>query len=102
MIENLKSHPYSRAVCVATAKRFEREAAEHLINAQWWADDGRAEAARHHQSKARLAQQRAEAWRIRANNASDCPTWPSIKRAAQGRALPGAGVRSAEPNGEVL
>jgi hypothetical protein len=31
MIENLKSHPYSRAVCLETARRFEREAAKQLV-----------------------------------------------------------------------
>jgi len=70
MIENLRSHPYSRSVCLQTARRFEREAAKHLVDAQCFADRGDLAGARERQSNARLAQQRASAWRLRAKNAS--------------------------------
>jgi len=70
MIENLRSHPYSRIVCLQTARRFEREAAKHLVDAQWYADRGNHAIAREKQSDARLAQQRANAWRLRAKNVS--------------------------------
>jgi len=69
MIENLRFHPYSRGVCLQTARRFEREAAKHLVEAQWFADRGNHAIAREKQSNARLAQQRANAWRLRAKNA---------------------------------
>ena len=61
MIENLRSHPYSRSVCLQTARRFEREAAKHLVDAQSFADRGGHAGAREKQSNARLAQQRASA-----------------------------------------
>ena len=66
MIENIRSHPYTRAVCVQTARLFERQAAEGLVEAQRWADEGIADRAREFQAKARLAQQRANAWHLRA------------------------------------
>jgi hypothetical protein len=69
MIENLRSHPYSRTVCLQTARKFEREAAKHLADAQWFADRGDHAGARETQSNARLAQPRASAWRLRAKNA---------------------------------
>jgi hypothetical protein len=72
MIEDIRTHPYSRAVCLETARLFEQQAATHLINAQYWADRVATDRARELQSNARLAQQRANAWRLRAKYASDC------------------------------
>lgn len=70
MIENLRSHPYTRAVCVETARLFECQAAKDLVEAQCSADQGAADRARELQAKARLAQQRASAWHLRAKNAA--------------------------------
>jgi len=70
MIENMRSHPYTRAVCLETARLFEREAAKDLVEAQCSADEGAADRARELQAKARLSQQRANAWHLRARNAS--------------------------------
>jgi len=71
MIENIRSHPYTRAVCVETACLFEQRAARDLVKAQYWADRGAQDQARELQAKARLAQQRATAWHFRARNAAD-------------------------------
>jgi hypothetical protein len=71
MIENIRTHPYSRAVCLETARLFEQHAAKHLIEAQDKADQGAADSAQGFQTKARLAQQRANAWHLRARNASN-------------------------------
>ena len=70
MIENFRAHPYTSAVCRETARLFEQRAAEHLVEAQDAADGGAADAAQEFQTKARLAQQRANAWHVRAKNAS--------------------------------
>ena len=59
MIENIRNHPYTRAVCLETARLFEHRAAKHLVEAQDWADQGVANSALEFQTKARLAQQRA-------------------------------------------
>ena len=69
MIENLRTHPYTREVCLETARLFERRAAKDLVQAQRWADDGGSDRARELQCKARLAQERATAWHLRARNA---------------------------------
>ena len=69
MIENIRTHPYTRAVCLETARLFERGAAKNLMDAQRWADEGVSDRAREFQSKARLAQERAIAWHLRARNA---------------------------------
>lgn len=69
MIENIRTHPYTRAVCLETALLFERRAAKNLVEAQRWADAGVSDRARELQSKARLAQERANAWHLRARNA---------------------------------
>lgn len=69
MIESFRSHPYTRAVCVETARLFELRAAKDLVQAQCWADQGAHERAREIQTRARLAQQRASAWHVRAKNA---------------------------------
>jgi hypothetical protein len=50
---------------------FEHRAAEHLVEAQDWADQGAADSALEFQTNARLAQQRANAWHLRAKNASN-------------------------------
>jgi hypothetical protein len=71
MIENIRTHPYTNAVCLETARLFERRAAKHLVEAQDWADQGVANSALEFQTKARLAQQRANAWHLRAKNASN-------------------------------
>ena len=71
MIENIRTHPYTRAVCLETARLFEHHAAKHLVEAQDWADQGVANSALEFQTKARLAQQRANAWHLRARNASN-------------------------------
>jgi hypothetical protein len=71
MIENIRTHPYTRAVCLETARMFEHRAAKHLIEAQDRADQGTADSALEFQTKARLAQQRANAWHLRAKNASN-------------------------------
>ena len=59
MIENIRNHPYTCAVCLETARLFEHRAAKHLVEAQDWADQGVANSALEFQTKARLAQQRA-------------------------------------------
>jgi hypothetical protein len=69
MIESIRTHPYTRAVCLETARLFERGAARDLVKAQYWADQGAQDLAREHQARARLAQQRANAWHVRARNA---------------------------------
>jgi hypothetical protein len=69
MIENIRIHPYTRAICLKTARLFERRAAEDLVEAQRWADEGVSARAREFQAKARLAQDRASAWHLRARNA---------------------------------
>jgi hypothetical protein len=71
MIENIRNHPYTRAVCLETARLFEQHAAKHLVEAQDRADQGVANSALEFQTKARLAQQRAHAWHLRARNASN-------------------------------
>jgi hypothetical protein len=71
MIENIRTHPYTRVVCLETARFFEQRAAKHLVEAQDWADRGVTNSALELQTKARLAQQRANAWRFRAKNASN-------------------------------
>jgi hypothetical protein len=70
MIENLRTHPYTRAVCLEAARLFEQQAASDLVKAQDWADRGGHDQAHELQAKARLAQQRATAWRLRAKNAA--------------------------------
>ena len=70
MIENFRTHPYTRAVCLETARLFEQQAAKDLVEAQCSADEGSLDRARELQAKARLAQQRANAWHLRAKNAS--------------------------------
>jgi hypothetical protein len=69
MIENIRTHPYTRAVCLETARLFERRAAKNLVEAQRWADEGVSDRAQEFQAKARLAQERANAWHLRARNA---------------------------------
>ena len=69
MIENIRTHPYSRAVCLETARLFEQRAAKHLLEAQDRVDQGVVNSALEFQTKARLAQQRAQAWHLRAKNA---------------------------------
>ena len=71
MIENIRAHPYTRAVCLETARLFEHRAAKHLVEAQEWADQGVANSALEFQTKARFAQQRANTWHLRAKNASN-------------------------------
>ena len=71
MMENIRTHPYTRAVCLETARLFEQRAAKHLVEAQDWADQGAANSALEFQTEARLAQQRAQAWHLRARNASN-------------------------------
>jgi hypothetical protein len=70
MIENIRIHPYTRAICLKTARLFERQAAKDLVQAQRWTDEGVQDRALKSQSNARLAQQRATAWYLRARNAS--------------------------------
>jgi len=70
MNENLRAHPYTRPVCLETARLFEKCAARHLVEAQAWADQGAVNSALEFQTKARLAQERASAWHLRAKNAS--------------------------------
>lgn len=69
MIEKFRTHPYTRAVCLETARLFERRAAENLVAAQCRADEGVLGEAERLQARAKLAQQRASAWRLRAQNA---------------------------------
>jgi len=69
MIESMRTHPFTQAVCLETARLFEQRAARELIKAQYWADEGAQDLAREHQATARLAQQRASAWHVRARNA---------------------------------
>ena len=78
MIETIRTHPYTRAVCLKTARLFEHRAANHLVEAQDWADQGVVDSALKLQTKARLAQQRANAWHLRAKT-------PRIKRRARDR-----------------
>ncbi len=74
MIENFRAHPYTRAVCLETARLFEGQAAKDLVEAQCSSDEGALNRAQELQAKARLAQQRANAWHLRARNASDQTT----------------------------
>jgi hypothetical protein len=69
MIENFRAHPYTRSVCLETARLFEQRAAKHLVEAQDSADQGVTDSALERQTKARVAQQRANAWLLRAKNA---------------------------------
>jgi hypothetical protein len=98
MIENIRAHPYTRAVCLETARLFEQRAAEHLVESQEWADQGAADSALEFQTKARLAQQRANAWHLRARNASNqtaCVTAMSVIDIGELRAdIPKTGQRS--------
>jgi hypothetical protein len=71
VIENIRTHPYPRAVCLETARLFEQRAAKHLVESQDWADQGAADSALEFQTKARLAQQRANARHLRAKSASN-------------------------------
>jgi hypothetical protein len=71
MIENFKTHPYTRAVCLETARLFEQRAAKALVKAQRFDDQGASTFAQDSQAEARLAQQRASAWHVRAGNARD-------------------------------
>ncbi len=71
MIENFRAHPYTRSVCLETARLFEQCAAKSLVEAQDWADRGVTDLALQCQTKARLAQRRAHAWQLRAENASN-------------------------------
>ena len=66
MIENIRVHPYRRAVCLEAARLFEQCTASHLVAAQNWADQGAVDSALEFQTKAKLAQERASAWRLRA------------------------------------
>lgn len=70
MIEKFRRHPYTRAVCVETARLFECQAAKDLVEAQCSADQGAAERAQELQASAKLAQRRAIAWHLRARNAA--------------------------------
>jgi len=70
IIENTRTHPYPRGVCLETARVFERQAAKDLAEAQCSADEDALDRARELQAKAGLAQQRASAWHLRARNAS--------------------------------
>ena len=74
MIENIRTHPYTRAVCLETARLFEQRAAKHLVEAQDCADKHATDSALEFQTKARLAQERASAWHLRAKNASELST----------------------------
>jgi hypothetical protein len=71
MIESFRTHPFTRAVCLETARLFEQRAANDLVEAQCRADEGVLSEAQRLQAKARLAQQRARAWHLRARNAPD-------------------------------
>jgi hypothetical protein len=71
MIENIRTHPYTHAVCLEAARLFERRAASDLVKAQCRADEGALDRARELQATARLAQQRAKAWHLRAKNVRD-------------------------------
>jgi len=55
MIESFRTHPYTRAVCLETARLFERQAAKDLVEAQCSADQGAADRARELQTAARVA-----------------------------------------------
>jgi hypothetical protein len=69
MIESFRTHPFTRAVCLEAARLFEQRAAKDLVDAQCRADEGALGDAQRLQAKARLAQQRASAWHLRAQNA---------------------------------
>jgi hypothetical protein len=71
MIESFRTHPFTRTVCLETARLFEQRAANDLVTAQCRADEGILSEAQRFQAKARLAQQRARAWHLRAQNAPD-------------------------------
>jgi hypothetical protein len=64
--------PYTRSVCLETARLFEQRAAQRLVEAQDWADQGVTNSALELQTKARVALQRAHTWHLRAKNASGC------------------------------
>lgn len=70
MIESFRTHPFTRAVCLETARLFEQRAAKDLVAAQCRADEGASGEAQQLQAKARLAQQRARAWHLRARTAT--------------------------------
>jgi len=67
----LQSRPYTGAVCLEAGRLFEQCAAGHLVEAQDWADQGVTDSALELQTKARVAQQRANAWHLRAKTASN-------------------------------
>jgi hypothetical protein len=71
MIESFRTHPFTRAVCLEAARLFEQLAAKDSVAAQCRADEGVLNEAQLFQAKARLAQQRARAWHLRARNAPD-------------------------------
>jgi hypothetical protein len=52
MIENMRTHPYTRTACLQTARLFERQAAKDLVEAQRSADEGAADRARELLAKA--------------------------------------------------
>ena len=55
MIESFRTHPFTRAVCLETARLFEQRAAKDLVEAQCRADEGVLSEAQRLQAKARLA-----------------------------------------------
>jgi len=69
MKQNTNTYQYTRAVCLNTARSFEREAAKALMDAQFYADLGDPKTVQRYEAAAKLAQQRANAWRIRAKTA---------------------------------
>ena len=71
MIESFRTHPFTRAVCLEAARLLEQRAAKDLVAAQCRADEGVLSEAQQFPAKARLAQQRARAWRLRARNVPD-------------------------------
>jgi hypothetical protein len=54
VIENFRAHPYTRSVCLETARLFEQHAAKHLVEAQDSADRGVTDSALELQTKARV------------------------------------------------
>ncbi len=83
MIESFRTHPFTRAVCLETARLFEQQAANDLVKAQCRADEGVLGEAQRFQAKARLAQQRASAWHLRAQNAPDGLTVNETRNCSQ-------------------
>lgn len=63
MIERFRDHSFSRAVCLGTAQLFEQHAARDLVEAQHQGDSGAVDRVHDLQARAKLAQQRADAWR---------------------------------------